>query len=174
MSAATMRSSSLTREQIDAIVDRYRGGPGALLAVLEHVQEGNGAKYLPRAALEYVAAALGLPQSQVRSVATFYAFFNLQPQGRHTVAICRGTACHTRGSKDLLETVRGSLEFPSQHGGGEAAATTRDGQVTLRTVACIGQCALAPVIEVDRAIHGHVSDQKLKRVMAALVQEGGE
>jgi NADH-quinone oxidoreductase subunit E len=160
------------REQLDVVIARYRGMPGALLSVLERVQEGHEAKYLPRSALSYVAASLGLPLSQVRSVATFYAFFNLEPQGRHTVAVCRGTACHTRGSKNLMDLLRETLDFPANGEAEKAATTTRDGGVTLRTVACIGQCALAPVVEVDRSIYGRMNEPRLKRVLAELGQEG--
>jgi NADH-quinone oxidoreductase subunit E len=175
MSPATIALDASKRDELDAVIARHRGHPGALLTILERIQESHESKYLPRPTLEYVVSSLGLPLSQVRSVATFYAFFNLEPQGVHTVAICRGTACHTRGSKELMDNLRKSLDFaPEEVAGDKAAITTRDGQVTLRTVACIGQCALAPVVEVDRAIHGHVSDHKLKGVMAALVHEGGE
>lgn len=175
MSPATAVLNGAAREQLDAIIARNRVRPGALLTILEEAQEGQPSSYLPRPVLGYVAAELGLPLSRVQSVATFYHFFNLEPQGAHTVAICRGTACHTRGSKDLLDLLRATLDFPPAKRDGDAVAvTTRDGQVTLRTVACIGQCALAPVVEVDRGIHGHVSDHKLKQVIAALVQEGGE
>jgi NADH-quinone oxidoreductase subunit E len=175
MSPATAVLNGAAREQLDAIIARNRARPGALLTTLEEAQEAHPSKYLPRPILGYVASELGLPLSRVQSVATFYQFFNLEPQGTHTVAICRGTACHTRGSKELLDLLRATLDLPSVNGEGETGSmTTRDGHVTLRTVACIGQCALAPVVEVDRAIHGHVGEPKLKRVMAALAQEGGD
>jgi NADH-quinone oxidoreductase subunit E len=173
MSPAANGLSASARDQLDEIIARHRARPGALLTILERVQGSHESKYLPRPTLEYVVTSLGLPRSQAQSVATFYSFFNLEPQGVHTVAICRGTACHTRGSKELLDSLRKGLDFAPGDGDGEkVATTTRDGQVTLRTVACIGQCALAPVVEVDGAIHGHVSDHKLKRVMAQLVEEG--
>jgi NADH-quinone oxidoreductase subunit E len=175
MTPATAVLNGAAREALDAIIARNRGRPGALLTILEATQEAHPSKYLPRPVLGYVASELGLPLSRIQSVATFYHFFNLDPQGTHTVAICRGTACHTRGSKDLLDLLQASLDFPAVNGEGERGSmTTRDGHVTLRTVACIGQCALAPVVEVDRAIHGHVSEPKLKRVLSALAQEGVE
>ena len=83
-----------------------RGRPGALLSILEKLQEQHRNKYLPMETLEYVAARTGIPQALVMSVATFYALFNLEPQGLHTVSICRGTACHTRGSRALLERLK--------------------------------------------------------------------
>ena len=148
------------QEAIDRIIGDRAGRPGELLGILEALQERNRHKYLPTETLEYVAARTGIPQAQVYAVATFYALFNLDPQGAHTVAICRGTACHTRGSRALLERVKlqlGLREAP----GDKLSLTTPDGKFTIRTVACFGQCALAPVVEVDHAIRGHVKEQTL-------------
>ena len=85
------------QDLIDRIIGDQAGRPGALLGILEKLQDHHRHKYLPMETLEYVAARTGIPQSQVYGVATFFALFNLEPQGTHTVAICRGTACHTRG-----------------------------------------------------------------------------
>jgi NADH-quinone oxidoreductase subunit E len=174
MSLLSPELSAETRDQLDQVISRYRTRPGALLTILERVQESQDSRYLPRPTLDYVVRSLGLPYSRVQSVATFYAFFNLEPQGRHTICVCRGTACHTRGSRELLGTLRDALDFPPGDPGeaDKVAVTTRDGRVTLRTVACIGQCALAPVVEVDRNIFGHMTEPKLKRVIAELPQEG--
>jgi NADH-quinone oxidoreductase subunit E len=100
---------------------------------------------------------------------TFYTLFSLDPQGRNTVSICRGTACHTRGSRDLLEKLVMTLGFqPSQEGQADKPLTTADGKTTLRTVACIGQCALAPVVEINHEIFGHVNERTLLRELEAL------
>jgi NADH-quinone oxidoreductase subunit E len=160
------------QDLIDRIIADQAGRPGALLGILEKLQEHNRHKYLPMGTLEYVAARTGVPQSQVYGVATFYALFNLDPQGTHTVAICRGTACHTRGSRALLERVK--LQLGLQEVSDEAdklTLTTPDRRFTIRTVACFGQCALAPVVEVDHAIRGHVKEQALIREVESLRKE---
>jgi NADH-quinone oxidoreductase subunit E len=157
---------------IDRIIGEQAGHPGALLGILEKLQERNRHKYLPMETLEYVAARTGVPQSQVYSVATFYALFNLDPQGTHTVAICRGTACHTRGSRALLERVKLQLGLQEVvDNADKLTLTTPDRRFTIRTVACFGQCALAPVVEVDHAIRGHVREQALIREVEALRRE---
>jgi NADH-quinone oxidoreductase subunit E len=157
---------------IDRIIGEQAGHPGALLGILEKLQERNRHKYLPMETLEYVAARTGVPQSQVYSVATFYALFNLDPQGTHTVAICRGTACHTRGSRALLERVKLQLGLQEVvDNADKLTLTTPDRRFTIRTVACFGQCALAPVVEVDHAIRGHVREQALIREVEALRKE---
>jgi NADH-quinone oxidoreductase subunit E len=157
---------------VDRIIADQAGRPGALLGILEKLQSHDRHRYLPMATLAYVAARTGIPQSQVYSVATFYALFNLEPQGAHTVAICRGTACHTRGSRGLLERVK--LQLGLQEAGEDAdklTLTTPDRRFTVRTVACFGQCALAPVVEVDHAIRGHVKEQALIREVEQLRKE---
>jgi NADH-quinone oxidoreductase subunit E len=157
---------------IDRIIVDQAGRPGALLGILEQLQEHHRHKYLPMGTLEYVAARTGIPQSQVYCVATFFALFNLDPQGTHTVAICRGTACHTRGSRGLLERVKLQLGLHEvRDGADKLTLTTPDRRFTIRTVACFGQCALAPVVEVDHAIRGHVKEQALMREVEALRKE---
>jgi NADH-quinone oxidoreductase subunit E len=124
--------------------------------------------------LRYVAERTHVPLAQVYSVATFYALFNLQPQGDNTICICRGTACHTRGSRKLLESLRLELgmEDAAELGGADKlSATTPDGKFTIRTVACFGQCALAPVAEVNHRICGHVNERTLEREVQALERE---
>jgi NADH-quinone oxidoreductase subunit E len=108
-----------------------------------------------------------IPPARIYSVATFYALFNLKPQGEHTICICRGTACHTRGSRSLLESVRLDLGI---NGGEDESPTSPDGKFTIRTVACFGQCALAPVVELDHRICGHVNERQLAREVAAIAE----
>ena len=165
------------QDLLDRVIAEQGGRPGSLLSVLEKLQELNRNKFLPMETLEYVATRTGVPQAQVYSVATFYALFNLEPQGTHTVSICRGTACHTRGSRALLERLKLQLglSIPSEDGGSadKISLTTPDRRFTIRTVACFGQCALAPVVEVNHAIRGHVKEQALRREVDQLRKETG-
>ena len=161
---------------IDQTITGNQGRPGALLGILEAVQEHHPHKFLSADALRYVAAKLDIPLARVYSFATFYALFNLQPQGDHTVCICRGTACHTRNSRNLLESLRLELGLglTDEDASGDAdklALTTKDGKFTVRTVACFGQCALAPVVEINHRICGHVNERTLQREVRALERE---
>ena len=150
---------------IDRVIAAHAGKPGALLGVLEQVQDHDPHKFLSADVLEYIADQMDLPLAQIFSVVTFFALFNLEPQGDHTICICRGTACHTRGSRNLLQRLRLELGLPeeSQEGADKLCVTTPDGKYSLRTVACFGQCALAPVVEVDHAVFGHMNEQTLHR-----------
>ena len=91
------------QEFIDGLIVKYKDRPGMLLSLLEEIQESQPHKYLPMVVLDYLAGKIDVPRAQLYSVVTFFALFNLKPQGEHTVCICRGTACHTRGSRNLLE-----------------------------------------------------------------------
>ena len=134
MSALPTLADSAEQAYIDQTIAQNSGRPGALLGILEAVQEHHPHKYLSSEALRYVAVKLDIPLSRIYSVATFYALFNLQPQGDNTVCICRGTACHTRNSRNLLESLRLELGLglDDDEESGDAdklALTTKDGKL---------------------------------------------
>ena len=161
---------------IDGVINRRGDRPGALLGILQTVQDHNPHKYLPLDTLRYIAAKTQIPLSRVYSVATFYALFNLQPQGDNTICICRGTACHTRGSRNLLQSARLELKLGLEDASdtGEEdkiLLTTPDQKFTVRTVACFGQCAMAPVVEVNHRICGHVNERTLEREIQTIQKE---
>ncbi len=139
-------------ELIDEIVARHRGRPAALLAVLQDVQEV--LHWLPRPALEQVAACLQEPLTRVYRVASFYRALSLEPRGEHLIRVCTGTACHLRGAPGLLDALQRELGI----GPGE---TTQDLKFSLETVNCLGACALAPVITIDGQYYGGVKPNEL-------------
>ena len=155
---------------LDKIISRHQGKPGMLLDVLEEAQRMEKAQYLSQPVLEYVAQKTGVPLSRIYSVVTFYAFFSLKPRGEHSITVCRGTACHTRGSRNLLEYLKTLLDLKSETGeeGEKVFLTTKDNKFTLMTVACFGQCALAPVVEIDGTIYVHMTEPKLKAIIEKL------
>jgi NADH-quinone oxidoreductase subunit E len=175
MATAQISLDSAEQAFIDQVIVKQGGQPGELLSVLEAVQERHPHKYLPAETLQYIASRLDIPLSRIYSVATFYALFNLEPQGDNTICICRGTACHTRNSRALLESLRLELGMGMDDGDGSDAdkltLTTEDGRFTLRTVACFGQCALAPVVEINHRICGHVNERTLQREVRSLERE---
>src|SRR5438270_5880232 len=119
----TEEQARIEQVGIDKEIAVRKGRPGALLGILEAVQERNPHNYLPVETLRYIAMKTETPLSRIYSVATFYALFNLQPQGENTICICRGTACHTRGSRNLLQSARYDLGLgveDSENDGNEA------------------------------------------------------
>ena len=162
---------------IDQVIAKHRDKPGAMLGILEAVQSANAHKFLSMESLRYIADQTGVPSARIYSAATFYALFNLDPQGDNVICVCRGTACHTRGSRDLLEKLCLDLGLSGQEASDtneadKMALTTPDQRFTVRTVACFGQCALAPVVEVNHHILSHVNERTLQREVKALEHNG--
>lgn len=159
-------SRSIVSETVlDKIIEKHSGKPGMLLSTLEEVQEVNPLKFLPSETLLAVSKKLDIPATQVYSVATFYSFFNLKPQGKHSIVVCRGTACHTKGSKSLLDEVSHSFGYSTEDLDSESSYTTPDNLFTIKTVACFGQCAQSPVVAVDGTIYSNVNSQKLLKII---------
>jgi len=161
----TLTTSIVSEIILDEIIEKYKGKPGMLLSTMEEVQEINPLKFLPSETLSAVSNKLNIPFTQVYSVATFYSFFNLKPQGKHSIVVCRGTACHTKGSKVLLDEVGPILGLKSLENGSESSYTTPDNLFTIKTVACFGQCAQSPVVAIDGIIYSNVNSQKLMKII---------
>jgi NADH-quinone oxidoreductase subunit E len=143
--------------RLKKILSVFEGKKGALIPVLQRVQEEFG--YLPEEALAQIAESLKLPPSRVFSVATFYAHFYLTRRGDHLVRICQGTACHVRGARDILETAQHRL-------GIKTGQTTEDYKYSLQRVACVGSCALAPLMVVDDTLYPQVTTKKVIEILA--------
>ena len=143
-------------EKTRQIVAPWKGKSGGTIPVLQEVQKEFG--YLPEDALMAVSREMKIPPSELYGVATFYALFHLNPRGRHIIRICRGTACHVRGSLILLDKIKKVLQV-------EENGTTEDLRYTLEPVACIGACGLAPVMMVDDNTHGRLTPDKVLEVI---------
>lgn len=143
--------------KVDEIIASHTGKPGALIPVLEQVQEVLG--YLPMPVQQRVASGLNIPAANVYGVVTFYSFFTMVPRGKHNIRVCLGTACYVRGGQRLLETLTSTL-------GIEPGGCTQDRQFSLETVRCLGACGLAPVIVVDDDTHGQVKPAKLQGILS--------
>jgi NADH:ubiquinone oxidoreductase subunit E len=117
--------------------------------------------------IEPIAEALNLFPSQVQGVISFYAGFSLKPKGKYVLKLCRGTACHVRGSRSILRLMKREL-------GLNEGETTRDYQFTLETAACLGACALAPTMMVNRNYFGKLSPPKVINILAEYGKKKGE
>lgn len=172
-----MSSTAIVRNRapsLDEIIEVRKDKPGALLGILEEAQGLEEHRYLPEAVLRKIATGTGTPLSVVYSVATFYSYFNLVPQGKHSIVVCRGTACHTRGSLELLETTLARLGIEGFREDECNSVTRSDAFVSVRTVACFGQCALAPVVEIDDVLHSRMTVGKLASAIARLGKGEGK
>ncbi len=145
-----------SREQLGKILPAYSADMGSLLPILEAVQQRFG--YLPEEAMDEVARFLGIANSTVYSVATFYAHFRLAPTGKRIIRVCRGTACHVRGGARILRELEKRL-------GIKPGGTTADGEYTLETIACFGSCALAPVMVINDRVYGRLTTGKISQIL---------
>lgn len=138
------------------LVASSRGQKGFLIPLLQKLQCHCG--YLPADVLEYVAEELRVPLAEIYGVCTFYAQFHLKPRGRHIIRLCRGTACHVRGSFAIMETLKSTLHLVEN-------GTTEDRRFTLEPVACLGACGLAPVLMVDDETHGRLTPDSATKIL---------
>jgi NADH:ubiquinone oxidoreductase subunit E len=149
-------------EQIEGILQEYRNKKGALMPVLQAIN--NAYNYFPAELLRYMARELNLPLSLIYNVATFYKAFSLKKRGKHIIRVCQGTACHVRGARRVLEEFERIL-------GIESGNNTDDLLFTLETVNCVGACALAPVIMVDKEYFGQMTPRKVNTVVDRYYKE---
>ena len=147
------------QQQLQEVFSRYQGERSDLIPILQDVQDALG--YIPGPAMTEIARFLGVPESTVYGVVTFYTQFYLTPQGKHKIKVCQGTACHVRGGRRIMRTVERKL-------GIEEGGTTEDLLCSLERVACFGSCALAPVVVVDGKVHGRVTAQKAEKLLEGL------
>ena len=129
---------------------------GHAIPLLQRIQDTYG--YLPQEVLLELSAATRIPVSHLFGLATFYTQFHLEEHGRHTVRVCRGTACHVRGRRAIQDAIDGELGI----GPGE---TTGDRRFSLETVACVGTCFLAPVVMVDHDYFGNFDPTRVGEVL---------
>jgi NADH:ubiquinone oxidoreductase subunit E len=142
--------------KLQEILARHQGDPGATMPVLQEINQSY--RYLPRTVLEHVASNTGKRLPELLRVASFYDQFRLTPVGRHVVEVCSGTSCYSQGSRKLL----GHLEKKLGICAGE---TDKSGRFTLRTVRCLGLCALSPAMKIDGQSFGRVRFDKIPAIL---------
>lgn len=131
--------------KVDTIIDKYKSDPEALLMIMQDISDMYN--YVPKEVVPVLCAKLGVKNSLVYSVATFYKTISLEPRGKFIVSVCTGTACHVRGADRITDALEEKLSI---HEG----QTSSDGLFTLEAVRCIGCCASGPVITVNKDTHG--------------------
>ncbi len=145
------------KSKITDILARYPANRGSLIPILQDIQEKSG--YLSEEAVEELERLMGISANEIYGVATFYTQFRFSPPGQHTIRSCQGTACHVRGGHQLLQELQ-------QHLGITAGQTTKDGKFDLERVACLGCCALAPVVSVDGKVHAQITAKKIPSIVS--------
>ena len=142
----------------DKILNAYPRDEGSLIPLLQKAQSIN--RYISPEIVELVADYLGMTESQVYGVASFYSQFRFTEPGKHSISVCLGTACHVNGGETLLDTFERELDI-------KPGECTADKKFDLNRVACLGCCALAPVVKVDDDIYSQVNVIKLKEIWSS-------
>lgn len=142
--------------KVTSILSKHNFQKRALIPILQDIQAEYN--YLPKTALEIVSRSLKVSLIDVVGVATFYRAFSLNPRGRHVVTVCLGTACHVRGGPKILAELQKKLNL-------QPGETSPDGQFTLETVACLGCCAIGPVVVVDGDYHAQTTPRKVDSIL---------
>ncbi|MDZ7332990.1 MAG: NADH-quinone oxidoreductase subunit NuoE [candidate division KSB1 bacterium] len=149
--------------KLDEIIAANGSTRAGIISILHEIQAQYN--YLPEQPLRYVAQKLNIPLIDIYSIASFYHAFSLKPRGKHLIQCCLGTACHVRGSHRVLDELERRL-------GIRAGETTPDNQFTLKTVNCLGACALGPIVVVDQDYHGNTRVQKVAAILAKYSDNG--
>jgi len=147
---------------VDEILARHEFKKNALIQILIDVQQRK--RWLPRHVILWIARRLEVPISRIYEIANFYEVFSLTPQGAHTIQVCLGTACHVRGGPQLLSQISTVL-------GIKAGETDRKGVFTLKSVHCLGCCALAPVVTIDGNFYGNPDINQLREIFKSCEAE---
>ena len=136
-----------------------------LVKILLEVQKEIG--YLPKEIMEYISKEKNIPLSKVYRIATFYKAFSLTPKGRFHIKVCSGTACHVRGSENLLN-------FLCKYTGSEPGKISKDGKYSIEKVNCLGVCAIGPVAVINGKYYGKLNQLKLKKLLEKIENEDKE
>ncbi len=158
-SAATVH---ITDEEIDHICEEFGNREGAVVQILQTIQEKYG--YVPAEVLERVGDDLGIPHSKMFGVLTFYSQFYREPRGKFILKVCVGTACHVRGAGLLVDKIKENLHV-------EEGENTEDMLFTLEPVSCLGSCALAPMAMINGNTYGKLSGDKMVEILHQLKDE---
>ncbi len=144
---------------IDRMIEKMRGKERGVIELLQDVSAHF--HYLPPEALRHISKSLDMPLSRLYALATFYQDFKLEPQGRHHLVICTGTACHVKGAAAIVDVLCRELKL-------QPGETTTDKKLTLSTVNCIGLCGVGPVATLDGEYHGQLTPEKALELVKAL------
>lgn len=143
-------------KQIDKIIKSYDKSEESMLAILQDFQKEF--HYVPEEGMKRLSKVMGVPESKIYAMGTFYKALSLKPRGRHTCKVCMGTACHLKGAGQILETIERELNVKRN-------STTEDQRFTVESVNCVGACAMAPVVVVDEDYSGHVRQSKVMDIL---------
>jgi len=151
-------------ETLEKILDNYKKTEGNIITILQDIEKNFG--YIPEEAVTWFSKKLDIPASRFFGTATFYSQFHLKPRGKNVVTVCRGTACHVKGSERLINRLLMELDIPPDED------TTADLKFTVEKVNCVGACGISPVTILNQEVHGKMTlDKLMKEIKKIKVSE---
>jgi NADH-quinone oxidoreductase subunit E len=155
-SIQSAQDETVDLSKVKKILKNYENVNGALIPVLQKIQAEYG--YLQEPVINFVSESLNISVTEIIGVATFYSQFHLKPRGKHIIKVCCGTACHVKKAKSLSAKVIDRFKI-------NANETTEDKMFTFEEVSCLGACGIAPVVVIDKDVHGTLSPDKFGDVL---------
>jgi len=140
---------------LQKILGEYRKNEGNIISILQDIEKTFG--FIPEEAVTWFSKKLDIPASRFFGTATFYSQFHLKPRGKNIITVCRGTACHVKGSEKLLNRLFLELDIPPDE------ETSTDSKFTIEKVNCIGACGIAPVTILNKEVLGKMTLDKLMK-----------
>ena len=154
MTTATLQQCQI--KTIQDICQSFDNQAGELINILHKTQETFG--YLPPEVQQVIAKELNISEAKVYGVVTFYAFFTMQPKGKHKISVCMGTACYVRGAEKIVDELKKELNI-------NVGEITPDGQFSLDCLRCVGACGLAPVMLIGEKVYGRIEPKEVKGIL---------
>lgn len=145
--------------QVKELIDKKEKTPDKLVGILLEYQQTKNRNYLTKEDLKAVAEEMGLPESRVYSVATFYSLLSTEPRGKHVIQICKDVPCYVSGAFNVRDELEKALKI-------SMGETTKDGLFSLEYTSCLGYCDIAPVMRIDQKIYGNLTSEKLVEIIA--------
>ena len=152
----TESTSVVDYGELEQTMHQYGYADHALIQVLHRAQEQFG--YLSKPTLEYISREMNIPISEIRSIVSFYSFFNTTPPGKHKVMVCMGTACYVKGAERILGRLKEHLDV-------DVNETSHDQLYTLQVGRCFGACGLAPAVSVNNDVHAKLNSERMVRIL---------
>lgn len=138
------------------IFSEYKGEEGDLIPLLQRIQEKQG--YISEEGISNISRFLKISENRIYGVASFYSQFRFTEPGRNTIKVCMGTACHVQGGQSLSEAIERKL-------GVSPGQTSKDMRFNFQRVACLGCCALAPVVQINDNIYGRMTVLRINKIL---------
>jgi NADH:ubiquinone oxidoreductase subunit E len=153
----------MDEKALDEVINRYSSPSGKTLGILREIQIRE--RHIPRDTMKLLSEKIGIAESQLYGLVTFYSFFSLKPVGEHLITVCMGTPCHVKGAETILKTLIDLLHIPGETPDGKFSQTTADDKFTVEIARCFGACSMSPVIQIDGNLYGYVTPENIPAIL---------